>query len=232
MSSEIYRLIETCVAASDTEAFAEAVVELIGLTGVRQLMVFEFAGEVVTCLMSRNFARMRTGELLASRYMDGWYRKDPLLPKLMEMPAGEMRLMQMREIIAGMPADYLEIFFRQPGLSGKTTVLAAGAERRMMVNFYHGDGSAEPDENLLLLIARLVLQHFERRPVSAYPACLAVLSAREREICLGVLDGKKAELIAGELDLSPATVVTYRRRAYAKLGISSRGDLFALCRAG
>ncbi|MCY0151317.1 LuxR C-terminal-related transcriptional regulator [Hoeflea alexandrii] len=39
-------------------------------------------------------------------------------------------------------------------------------------------------------------------------------------------------MIAGELGLSPATIVTYRRRAYGKLGISSRGDLFALCRKG
>jgi DNA-binding CsgD family transcriptional regulator len=101
----------------------------------------------------------------------------------------------------------------------------------MMVNFYHGEaGAPKPEEALLSLIARLVLNHHESHPPAGYPACLAVLSERERQICLGVLGGKKAELIAGDLGLSPATIVTYRRRAYAKLGISSRGDLFALCR--
>ncbi|MEX1663169.1 helix-turn-helix transcriptional regulator [Thioclava sp. 15-R06ZXC-3] len=45
-----------------------------------------------------------------------------------------------------------------------------------------------------------------------------------------LLAGKKAELIAGQLGVSPVTVTTYRKRAYDKLGIASRGALFALCR--
>jgi len=229
--ANVYRLIEDCVAASGSDGFAARIVDLAGSTGVRQLMVFEMTGDGVTCLLSRNYERVRTGEVLAGRYLDGWFRMDPLLPELMRLPAGQTHVRWMDDIIAKMPPDYFDIFFSEPGLSGKTTVLAAGLSRRMMVNFYHGEaGAPKPEEALLSLIARLVLNHHESHPPAGYPACLAVLSERERQICLSVLGGKKAELIAGDLGLSPATIVTYRRRAYAKLGISSRGDLFALCR--
>lgn len=231
--TSVYRLIEDCAAASGSDGFAARIVDLAGWTGVRQLMVFEMTGDAVTCLLSRNYERVRTGEVLAGRYMDGWFRMDPLLPELMRLPAGQTHVRRMDDIVAKMPPDYFDIFFSEPGLSGKTTVLAVGLSRRMMVNFYHGEaGAPKPDEALLSLIARLVLNHHESHLPAGYPACLAALSERERQICLGVLGGKKAEMIAGELGLSPATIVTYRRRAYGKLGISSRGDPFALCRKG
>ncbi|NLW05604.1 MAG: helix-turn-helix transcriptional regulator, partial [Pseudomonadaceae bacterium] len=58
---------------------------------------------------------------------------------------------------------------------------------------------------------------------------LAFLSERERQVCAAVLQGKKSETIAYELEVAPSSVVTYRKRAYDKLGISSRAQLFALC---
>lgn len=230
----IYRLIEDCLAASGGDDFIAGVLALVERMGVSQLMIFEPVGDTVVCLVSRNYSRLRTGDLLASRYLDGWFRQDPLLPELMRMGAGQTRLRRMEDIVSKMSGAYVDIFFNQPGLAGKTTVLAAGSTRRLMVNFYHGEAAGpapdQEDEALMSLIARLVLVHFETRPATVYPACLSALSERERQVCLGVLDGKKTELIASDLDLSPATIVTYRRRAYEKLGISSRGSLFALCR--
>ena len=229
--ASVFSLIEDCIAASGGDGFIGRAVTLAEGTGASQIMVFEMAGDTVACLLSRNFSRLRTGELLARRYMDGWFRQDPLLPELMQVAAGKTSLRRMEDIAARMSPEYFEIFFGRPGLAGKTTVLAAGQTRRMMVNFYRGEaGGVEPDAALLSLIARLILAHYERQPAGPYPACLAALSERERQVCLGVLDGKKTETIAGEFGLSPATVVTYRRRAYEKLGISSRGGLFALCR--
>jgi DNA-binding CsgD family transcriptional regulator len=55
----------------------------------------------------------------------------------------------------------------------------------------------------------------------------SLLTKRERQVILRILDGVTVEQIAGELDLKPTTVVTYRSRAYEKLGISSRRQLFS-----
>ncbi len=52
------------------------------------------------------------------------------------------------------------------------------------------------------------------------------LTTRERQVILRILDGSTVEQIAGELGLKPTTVITYRSRAYEKLGISSRRELF------
>jgi DNA-binding CsgD family transcriptional regulator len=54
------------------------------------------------------------------------------------------------------------------------------------------------------------------------------LTARERQVILGILDGGTAEHIAAELGLRPTTVITYRSRAYEKLGVSSRRELFSV----
>jgi DNA-binding CsgD family transcriptional regulator len=53
------------------------------------------------------------------------------------------------------------------------------------------------------------------------------LTQRERQVILRILDGVTAEKIAAELGLKPTTVITYRSRAYEKLGISSRRELFS-----
>ena len=53
------------------------------------------------------------------------------------------------------------------------------------------------------------------------------LTRRERQVILRILDGVTVERIAGELGLKPTTVITYRSRAYEKLGISSRRELFS-----
>lgn len=53
------------------------------------------------------------------------------------------------------------------------------------------------------------------------------LTTREREVLLRLLDGLTTERIAEDLHIRPTTVVTYRTRAYEKLGVRSRRELFA-----
>ena len=233
-----YRLIESCLAAEGSADFAPRFLDLVEWTGADQLMVFDLdlgeggggEGGGARCLLSRNFSRRRLGGLLAARYIDGWYRRDPLLPELGALAEGEIRTRRMADFAALMAEDYRALFFDRPGLAGKTALLARGGRRRLIVNFYHARPPEAEDADFLVLAARLLLRHFDRAGEAPYPAPLAALSARERAVCLGILGGEKAEAIAGRLGLSPATVVTYRRRAYEKLGIAARGELFAICR--
>lgn len=57
----------------------------------------------------------------------------------------------------------------------------------------------------------------------------AALSQREKEVCARVLLGMSSEGIALDLDVKTQSVLTYRKRAYARLNISSQNELFALC---
>lgn len=54
------------------------------------------------------------------------------------------------------------------------------------------------------------------------------LTARELEVCLRLLRGMTQDGIAADLGLSAATVKTYRNRAFARLDIHHRHQLFAL----
>ncbi|WP_189622426.1 helix-turn-helix transcriptional regulator [Novosphingobium colocasiae] len=52
------------------------------------------------------------------------------------------------------------------------------------------------------------------------------LSHREAEICAGIIMGYSTEAIGLNCMISVNTVATHRKRAYAKLGISSQNELF------
>lgn len=55
------------------------------------------------------------------------------------------------------------------------------------------------------------------------------LSQREKEVCARILLGMSSEGIALDLSIKVQSVLTYRKRAYARLNISSQNELFALC---
>ena len=54
------------------------------------------------------------------------------------------------------------------------------------------------------------------------------LSRREREVCARAVVGSTIEETAADLDIRKTSVITYRQRAYQKLGISRQSDLLAL----
>lgn len=56
----------------------------------------------------------------------------------------------------------------------------------------------------------------------------ARLTAREQQVCLRILQGYTSEAISLDLKVAISTIHTYRKRAYAKLGISSQNELFSL----
>lgn len=53
------------------------------------------------------------------------------------------------------------------------------------------------------------------------------LTARELDVCVRLLQGMTQEGIASDLGLAFTTVKTYRNRAYARLGVHFRNELFA-----
>ena len=59
-------------------------------------------------------------------------------------------------------------------------------------------------------------------------AALQALTGRELEVCQRLLKGWTHDGIAADLGLSAGTVKTYRDRAFDKLGIHCRNELFAL----
>lgn len=56
----------------------------------------------------------------------------------------------------------------------------------------------------------------------------AQLTGREQQVCIRILQGYTSEAISLDLKVAISTIHTYRKRAYAKLRISSQNELFSL----
>ena len=67
----------------------------------------------------------------------------------------------------------------------------------------------------------------ENNLIEALKSMYPELSDRELQICSGLLMGKTYDGIAATLGISLATVKTYRARAYEKLGIHFKSELFS-----
>lgn len=224
------RMIDACLETLGTDAFAPIFADFVETLSVDQIMVFAIEAEIARCLLSRHFANAALAGDLAAAYLDDGYRDDPLLPALMAAPQGSVELRRMEDIATQMDADYRYRFFDAPGLSAKTTVIAVGDTLKLFVSFYAADAVRDVcDPDLARLAGRLALMHFERDVDTGIPAPLTVLSDRERAVCLGILSGQKSEAIAADLGIAASSVITYRKRAYGKLGVTSRTGLFAIC---
>ena len=72
------------------------------------------------------------------------------------------------------------------------------------------------------LTRRLIEEHISRPPVTAHPAAVAALTARELDVLRQIARGLSNEGIAKALHLSPATVKTHVNRLLPKLDLASR----------
>ena len=222
-------LIDPCLARLGQDDFALAFLDAAQAAGADQVMIFAYRADAATCLMSRNFAERRLGAQLAEAYVGGGFRDDPVRAQVLAQAPRNVALVELEQITAGMPPAYRARFFDAPGLGDKVAVLATGARLHLVLNLYRTQQAQGWPLDLLRVLGRLAVLHFEARS-SATPEALLALSERERAVCEGVLAGQKAEAIAHSLGVAATSVITYRKRAYAKLGISSRAGLFAICR--
>ena len=106
------------------------------------------------------------------------------------------------------------------------------------INLYRRDAQpafADAELELVSLLAPPLLACVDRhlRSLAAVPATapagpLDALPRREREVCERLLRGWTHEGVASDLAISAGTVKTYRDRAFERLGIHHRNELFAL----
>lgn len=140
-------------------------------------------------------------------------------------------------------ARYRKIFFQDSGIVDKCATAIWIEDTCFYVNFYRitaqGRFSAAQRERLDAIapaIAASVARHFQEKAAPdqslaalfAARAPLSALSPREQEVCRRILAGFSSEAISQGLGISLHSTLTYRKRAYERLGISSQNELFAI----
>lgn len=191
-------------------------------------------------------------------YRAGLYRQDPVLG-LLRAHAAEGRAMMSNAHARDLQPEHRRRIYSRHGLSERLSLTQPGdAASMLMINLYRHESQrpfSDDERDALLQVGPLLLASAARhldivaqlaaaRRVSLTAgdtattltgvtdaSALAVLTRREREVCDRLLRGWTHDGIAADLQLSVTTVKTYRDRAFDRLGIHHRNELFALVMA-
>lgn len=240
--------IAECVTRLGDARFDDSLLTLLRQgVGIAQCIVFAYSGnDEVDCLLVDNPRYPRVAGRLATLYAGGLFRQDPNYPRLrrlveVDSDTADAELTPMRP--DAMSPAYRSHLFAFPDLADKVSLAIPAGATAYYLNLYrdleHGAFTAADLERLNALaplLASLIRRHYRQaRPTALPPSpeeaeVLAVLSERERQLCLHLLRGHTLKTAAHQLDIALSTAETYRKRAYAKLGVPSKARLVALCR--
>lgn len=182
-------------------------------------------------------------------YRAGLYRQDNTFARVREQ-ARPGQLMMTHWHAEEIRRPHREQIYRRHGVRERLTVVRVEDDNALLaVNYYRhdhqrhfGDREIARLQGLAAGLVACVRRHAEiaQQAATATPLpatallqrlCPA-LTGREIDVCERLLRGWTHEGIAADLDLSAATVITYRNRAFGRLGIHFRSELFALARCG
>ena len=192
-------------------------------------------------LLAANNGPSQIAHDVAKKYIAHYWRLDPVLRVANRRDAIMFVELQNLEIEDG---DYRHDCYMSVGLDRRLSLLQRLPNETVQINAYSKRGNnrlargmLEIASNLEALFA-LVLKHrdltspdsaslsdtFRRRLRMACPA----LPNREMEVCISIAKGLSSEAMAIEWGISVNTVLTYRKRAYTRLNITSHNELMRL----
>lgn len=195
---------------------------------------------------------------LANAYTERFHIRDPKLAPLEKPLArpDDTRVTLLPQTPAtDYDAGYKARFFTDTGLVDKVSSLLQTRQYTIYCSFYRleASGRFEPQEfedlsRILPILTNLIFKHSRLsglkekqshpdpiitkvpmgRSLDVHNEVFARLTEREQQVCFRILKGLTSEAISLDLRVAMSTIHTYRKRAYAKLGISSQNELFSL----
>lgn len=174
-----------------------------------------------------------SGPYLSDRTFEGHSQANPS-PLLCHITAPEV------------PAQHRSRVYEAHGMAERVSIVQRQAASIFAINFYRhdhqrpfSDGQLSDFESLapaLLALTQkqieLARSHRVKRSAVEWAQQLQThepaLTPRERDVCARLLVGMTQEGIAADLGLGLPTVKTYRNRAFGRLGIHFKSELFAL----
>jgi len=238
------------VAAVGTSDFGKALMSIgTEVVGADYCSLFLFRGlSSPICLAAAGKTSSGLAQQASKKYVAGHWRLDPSLSG-----ASEADYM-IHHIYANELHDqrYSYDCYDVLNIGDRVTVLFSEASIRLRLSFYRLRNHlpfGEAEKGTLVGSFRLFREAARRHyslssengidPATGLPSMGAMadrlanlncgLSEREVQVCCRIVTGMTTEAISLDLEIGAASVVTYRKRAYAKLGISSQNELFARC---
>ena len=211
--------------------------------GVRRIYLFEATGR------GHSAVRYFFGEQglvdIFPAYRRWYLRQDPVWDACNAAPRrGDVAVQTVRP--ADIPGgDFRRRIFDEPGIVERVSVVQRGADgwRGMNVARHASDGVFSQGEihslvGLACLVLPMIALIRARQPDVAhltvpeleerFAGHCEALTLRERQVCARAAVGMGVEATATELGIGNSSVLTYRQRAYQRLGVASPIELRAL----
>ncbi|WP_119155372.1 helix-turn-helix transcriptional regulator [Caldimonas tepidiphila] len=185
-----------------------------------------------------------TSDCFAAYRDRGLYRRDHSFDAVRALPRPGHAVMLRMSASEAPNADHREAIYLRHGVLERLSVARLEADGSLLaVNLYHhahqgrfGEGELAHFAELAPLLLAGVARHLEWQSGEPPPApdhraalrrrCPA-LTSRELDVLERLLRGMSYDGIAADMGLSVATVKTYRGRAFERLGIHFKSELFA-----
>jgi len=236
---------EKLLAAIGTSEFGSTVRDsLLSLTaGARRVYLFE-ATDRVRNELHYSFCEPAIAGLFPA-YRKWYLRRDPIGDALSAAPRhGDVALQRVVPSDVAPPA-FRRRFFDDAGIVERISIIQRGDDAWRVINVSRDAAQgrcSDREIGALIGLACLVLPMLplNRRRASARQALTVPdleqrfalrypsLTARERQVCARAAIGMSVEASALDLHIARTSVLTYRQRAYQRLGVASPVELCAL----
>jgi len=211
--------------------------------GARRIYLFEATDRMRNDLQY-SFCEPAVAELFPA-YRKWYLRQDPVGDAFSAAPQyGDVVLQRVRPTDIGPPL-FRQRFFDDAGIVERVSIIQRGdnAWRVINVSRHSSEGRCSDQEiGSLIGLACLVLPMLplnRRRAFGAQPLTVSDLeerfaarypnlTTREREVCARAATGMTVVATAIDLGIAKTSVLTYRQRAYQRLGVASPFELCAL----
>jgi len=222
-------------------------------------VVFTHGDDGVGHLFTHGKIPSERARQLADDYVRQYHAHDPMFHELTEGSDSASDHARPLDLERDYDPAYRNHFFDRNDLIDKTSTIGRVEDGGVLCNFYRmgASGPYSSDdrkrlERILPLMTAFIAAHY--RLMRTHGASHATppslrnrtrslvhtivgkrvapfdrLTSREREVCERIVLGYTSIGIGLDLDIALSSVLTYRKRAYAKLGIGTQNELFALC---
>jgi DNA-binding CsgD family transcriptional regulator len=237
--------ITPAVLAIGRPAFPEILLRTLQSLGdVGHCMVFSFAGEKsARCLLDAG--NIPIGADLGAAYSEHFHLADPNRDAIFRAQASVTPIVLPTFARRMYRDDYLKLFFDDSRIVDKFATAIWVDGTCFYVNLYRIDSQGRFSRGQIEVLRRVapalsaaVARHFQEESVGselqhldrlfASAVAFSGVTGREKDVCRRILSGLSSEAISAELGISLHSTLTYRKRAYEKLGISSQNELFAM----